>query len=349
MDKRKVAYLIIGFTGTFAFVMFLIFITKTSPIDSNLPIDTNIFSNYGGIVGGISAALLSLASVLLIIQSIDNQENQRKLDKSENLQQQKLNDIENRFFELIKIHRANTSEFQSKGFKGRAVIVNIFDEFDDLYKNIKLHYTYELSGLHNEQEYRKRIGQIAYYITYFGLGNNSTKKLNEIIKEIIGVDFFDRVFYPNYLEPKTINQQKIKESNNEKPLKKRKYLENDGHQSRLGHYFRHLFQTTKYINNQSNELLNYQKKYEYIKTLRAQLSNFEQALLFINSLTDFGAPWELSETNKDKKLLTKYNFIKNLTPDLIDDLNPKDYFPDVYYEFDNDKTDNRKQLESTYS
>ena len=47
--------------------------------------------------------------------------------------------------------------------------------------------------------------------------------------------------------------------------------------------------------------------------------------------------------------LTKYNFIKNITPDLIGELNPKDYFPYIYYEFDTDKTDERKQLESTYS
>jgi len=62
-----------------------------------------------------------------------------------------------------------------------------------------------------------------------------------------------------------------------------------GRTSRLGHDYRHLFQTAKFIASQDDaELPN---KYEYIKTLRAQLSNHEQLLLYYNSLSDFGTPW----------------------------------------------------------
>ena len=217
MDKRNIAYYIIGFTGIFAIVMLIIFLIKTTPIDFNLPIDTNIISHYGSIVGGISAALLSLASVLLIIQSIDNQEKQRKVDKIENEKQQRLKDIETRFYQLIKLHRDNVSEFQSKGKIGRQVIIKIYDEYNELYKFIKLWYTYEKSGLNNRQDYNKNVSNIAYYITFFGLGNNSTEMLLNLIKEIVGENFFNREFYRFALKPMIENHIKIRKENKEKP------------------------------------------------------------------------------------------------------------------------------------
>jgi len=118
-----------------------------------------------------------------------------------------------------------------------------------------------------------------------------------------------------------------------------------GHQHRIGHYFRHLFQTVKYVNSQTK--LSESEKYFYVKTLRAQLSTYEQALLFVNSLSIMGMPWELEPEYKknyfdyiDKKrkenaqLITKYNLIKNLPGNQIIGINYKDYYPNVNYEIE---------------
>src|SRR5690606_14384085 len=93
-----------------------------------------------------------------------------------------------------------------------------------------------------------------------------------------------------------------------------------GHQYKLGHYFRHLFQTVKYIDEKT--ILNYDEKYDYMKTLRAQLSTIEQYIVFFNSLSFMGRAWEFdnivddtSNKHRDKWLITKYNFLKNI-PDL---------------------------------
>lgn len=115
-----------------------------------------------------------------------------------------------------------------------------------------------------------------------------------------------------------------------------------GHQFRLGHYYRHLFQVVKYINEQQN--ISYKEKYNYVKVLRAQLSTYEQAVLFLNSLSKMGAVWELkSEMNKnikgfDKKdfeLITKYNLIKNVPGETLYGINFKRIYPNVEYESDN--------------
>ena len=72
-----------------------------------------------------------------------------------------------------------------------------------------------------------------------------------------------------------------------------------GHQHRLGHYFRHLFQAAQYVNNQNR--LDKKGKYFYMKTLRAQLSTYEQEVLFINSLSFLGMSWELFPEYKKSK------------------------------------------------
>lgn len=108
-----------------------------------------------------------------------------------------------------------------------------------------------------------------------------------------------------------------------------------GHQHKLGHYFRHLFQAVKYIDNQ--QLLSYQEKYEYIKTLRAQLSNYEQYVLFYNSIAFVGREWEfnyLSSLQPDRLLISKYNMIKNIPDVKANGINISRFYHLVDFEFE---------------
>jgi len=116
-------------------------------------------------------------------------------------------------------------------------------------------------------------------------------------------------------------------------LKKTKFFR--GCEFQLGHFFRHLYQTVKFIDKQPSWLFSQDEKYEYVKTLRAQMSNYEQALLFINSLTALGRNWEYS--NKEgKRLISEYNLIKNLPQHFIPNMNPKDFYPKVKFDWERD-------------
>lgn len=118
-----------------------------------------------------------------------------------------------------------------------------------------------------------------------------------------------------------------------------------GQQFRLGHYFRHLFQTYKYLHYNSN--LNKTEKYFYGKTLRAQLSTYEQALLFINSISSLGMKWEFTAEYKGNDtmstplitmlkrknhLISIYNLIKNLPGQSSFGFKYRTYYPEVNYE-----------------
>lgn len=122
-----------------------------------------------------------------------------------------------------------------------------------------------------------------------------------------------------------------------------KYYE--GHQHRLGHYFRHLFQSYKFLTMQ--EFITPEEKYFYGKTFRAQLSSYEQFLLFVNSLSSLGMKWEYSIVEKDVKgkgkledykLITRYNLIKNLPGSQYYDFTYRRYYPKVKFEYFDDIT-----------
>jgi AAA+ ATPase superfamily predicted ATPase len=82
------------------------------------------------------------------------------------------------------------------------------------------------------------------------------------------------------------------------------YVPFDGHQSWLGHYYRHLFQTVKYIDQQPDDII--KNKYDYVKNLRAQLSTYEQLLLYYNALSRMGRPWITED------YMRRYCIVKNM-------------------------------------
>lgn len=111
----------------------------------------------------------------------------------------------------------------------------------------------------------------------------------------------------------------------------------DGHQFRLGHYFRHLYQSFKYLNNHQD--ISRKEKYEYGKMYRAQFSTDEQILIFVNSLSCLGMNWELTPESPNSKenatsLITNYNLIKNLPGTHLSGIKYKTYYKNVKYESD---------------
>ncbi len=85
----------------------------------------------------------------------------------------------------------------------------------------------------------------------------------------------------------------------------------EGNSNQLAHYYRQLFQTVKFVANQS--IFTYEEKRKYIRILRSQLSNEEQTLLLYNWYSGFGSQWE-NETNK---FFTDYRMIHNVFPSML--------------------------------
>lgn len=315
-------------------ILTLLFLFNSTKLNFG-PIDTEVWSHYASVISGTVGTIFSLVGVLFLIINLSEQ---RQISSRQQ--------VETRFFELLQLHRDNVKEFESKGKTGRAVFVEIKDEFHDLFKFVQQWYPFSNSEK-SANEWEKDCIQISYLITFFGVNNSSTNYLKQLIHELIISSLakleFDMGF--NILIDNHKQQKKKNDTNSKKT-----YLKYDGHQSRLGHYYRLLFQIVTYINEQPTALIPYKEKYDYIKTLRAQLSTHEQALFLYNAISPLGHTWELDSkiTDDNKKLITKYNFIKNLPIGITREINPKTYFPDVFFEYDKTKTVTRKLIEQRY-
>lgn len=320
MDFRKSALFSIIIGGVFSIGSLILFVFKTTDLNVNNPISTNIFADFGSLIGGIVGTVFSLAGILLLIQNINLQEQFF-------LRQQ----IESRFFELIKIHRENSSEITIKDRSGKKVFLSLQKELFECFKLVK-----EVNQQFNISE--KLLLNVTYQVFFYGaVGEISQQILKDNLREYPG-DFVNQLF--KAFEDK---QKKIQKEFDYKPF--------EGHQSRLGHYFRHLFQSVKYIDNQPKNLLSYEQKYQYVKSLRAQLSNPEQVILFFNSISDLGKAWELDEEIKDPnyRLITKYNLIKNIPLGYSNLIDIRTYYPDIFYEGQREVTKKRKELSKIYS
>jgi hypothetical protein len=151
---------------------------------------------------------------------------------------------------------------------------------------------------------------ISYQLLFFGVSQSTLPILEGLL---------DRKY------DKELIRNIIEEVRKERTLFNPETMYFSGHQVRLAHYYRHLYQLVNYVD--TTEFLTDRQKYDYVKILRAQLSQHEIALFFLNSLS-LGLPWEKNG------YITKYKFIKNLPPNFIDNIDPKDYYSGFEYEWE---------------
>jgi hypothetical protein len=225
---------------------------------------------------------------------------------------------------------------------------------------------------------------IAYCIVFFGLDHNGLYVAKKNLHDKYHPTFIDPIL--NFLSLKPINGseywprwRKLNRSSSpfkkllvaEMITKKRKDKEYQsetknvnldsyffpednekyycGFQLQLGHYFRHLYQSVNFLNDQT--IFDYQRKYNYAKILRAQLSTYEQVIFYYNSVSSLGNIWELIVSKRfnlsieqvkkqeiyNKQLITKYNLIKNLPGGQLYRQDFQKFYPHVEFEYENKK------------
>lgn len=191
---------------------------------------------------------------------------------------------------------------------------------------------------------------IAYLCVFYGLGENGRPIAEERLLSVYNKELITKIL--DRLSCKPVKWSSLwKDYDDQKHqnfstldtgsfLKKRFDKYYGGHQHRLGHYFRHLFMLTNFVNEQL--FLTYEQKKEYVKMLRSQLSTYEQAVFFMNSLSFPGRIWELQASVKlsnipipDRELITKYDLVKNIPEGFIPKIKVPEFYPHVEYELGN--------------
>jgi hypothetical protein len=305
-------------------------------------LDANERGTLGDMFGAVNAIFSGFAFagiiVSLYMQRIDlqNQQEQielnyeeiRKTNEEFELQNKTLSIqlFENQYYKMIELHKDNVQEMKISFFDfqkvpyqdalghgyraqeflrdidGRKIFVGMLNEFNALYhilenvsNNIKLKLT------------PKDLIDYSYQVFFYG--KNSKKidfgdcpgKFKDVLFDILKQK--QEEFY---------NRNKGDDSKFRKNEYYLKFYPFEGHESRLAHYYRHLFQTVKYVVQQEDKkLISYNESRQYLRVLRAQLSNAEQVLLYYNYLADFGSNWDYLG-KKGYQFLTKYRMLHNI-------------------------------------
>lgn len=314
IELRILIWSLIFFVGLlFMVLLAMIFgLFKADSIDN--------FGNLGDALGGVTAPILgSLAIVVTFlafwIQYEANQEIRKDI---------RFDRFENKFYELLRLHQYNVDSLEISGkFKGRKA-------FDKMYYEIRYLYFFierELNYWNEQQNPKikleeKELIDLAYTIFFFGL--KETRSNYFYLKDNIHTSFSAKVVLELRNLAKTIRTDRKAGSKYKLPMINGvkwnpSYPPFQGHVSKLGHYYRHLYQLFKFICTNPTLENDREKKYSYVKIVRAQLSNHEQTLLYFNSFSNAGKIWwkETDPKLKNEKgealsYFLDYGIIKNL-------------------------------------
>ena len=322
-DKRF-RQIFIPFLGfIFLILSFPYLFTSNSFFDINFSETGNIGDTIGGILGpfiAIAAAILTFFAFWVQYKANE----QQKLDL-------KIERFENKFYELLKLHKENVNELDlGNNLKGRKTFVHLTNELRVCYKVCE-------NVIPQDENFSDiNLIKFSYDIFYYGIGklsekylfnrfNKNEKKLYNIV--VKHLDLFQNQYNDLIKNPSLQDKNyKYKENITMNLL----YAPFNGHVSKLGHYFRHLFHIAKFVINQNSDLLNENQKYDYIRTLRAQLSDHEQLLMYYNAIAWFEDDW--------RELFTTYRLIKNIPIPLADfDKSPLEFYSEEIEQNENKK------------
>lgn len=289
--------------------------------DALFNIDFSKTGSIGDTIGGIMNPFIAIAAILVTFLAFYIQYKANKMQFALfrlELDNQKLNnskqEVENRFYEMLKLHKENVSEaslFLIQKSMDSSRNTYLLDNkvsgrltFELLRKELELIYLLLDSVTPEAPSHAKM--SVAYTIFY--LGYNNERSTNKALKAKID-DIKNSHSFENYSNLPSI----VRRFGKVKWEHELNFELFKGRSSILAHYFRHLFHTVKFIVNQDEELFSYEEKRNYIRLLRAQLSDSEQALMFYNWKSNFGLEWE----NTNNYFFTDYRMIHNLYDALL--------------------------------
>lgn len=293
------ALFFVGFPKLLPFLLIHIYgVDKVDTVNTTM-------QNYG-LVGdsyGIYNALFSAFALFGVIRTLYVQK-----------QDAKKTSLVNRFYKMLDYQEKLIKEMtvfpvcKAKPDKplqpvsGRKVFVEYKIQLKYLMKAVE-----EVSEKNNLELTEPDVADIAYAVFYYGAASGWKEFMLEYLKD-----------YPE--------TEKLVDNINTvlAGQKYSRYFLGRTNQNYLSVYFRNMYNTIKIID--STKLLDEREKKEYIKILRAQLSNAELYVLFFNLLSRFGKKWVNNE------YVSKYEIIQNLPSKYCDGYDPKDYFDTIKYE-----------------
>lgn len=337
----------------------------------------------GDTIGGIMNPFIALTAVMVtgLAFYMQYQANKQVQD------QFKLQQFESQLYKMIDNYNNTINSYKIKSreseevFEGKDYFFSLHQEYKSVYLDIEsfIKNYFERKNMPVDykkvilDDYLKKINDIAlgieelvklelaYIIVFYGVSQSGREAIQNLLE-----DKYDNILIQeltNYLSYKLRGFEKNDDGNSywedkrfqlqktdwSMPNESNKLKYHNGHQSKLGHYFRQNYMIIKAIDDFKSDQINYDKRWEYSKLLRSLYSNHEQIIFFLNSISLFGRDWELNKKNdKNKQWITKYDLIRNIPKNYRKRYYVSNIYPNVHYEFDDESIERIELNEKVY-
>lgn len=304
---------LIGILAAIAMPLIAIFITKS------LGYNFENTGTFGDAIGGSMSPIIGIVAAGLTflafwVQYDANQQQRKDI---------KLERFESRFYEMLHLHKENVNEIKKLGknnliIEGRSVFPSVYKEFVVCFKICSLLAERHFIDKKIRQYDAEELIKLAYAHLYTGIGETGIIVCDEIVGNTYEKVLIDDVRkYLNEIK-RSFKTTDIAQTNvlGTQLTLDISFTPYRGYISRISHYYRHLYQTVKFVDEQ--DFLKDNEKYNNIKILRAQLSDHEQVMLYYNVVSKFGRKWIEFSDEKDLSILIKYKMIHNVIPKLVE-------------------------------
>jgi len=309
---------------SFGFIIFAFFAPYTFLHTNIIPnVDFSQGGELGKTISGLMAPFIAIAAAILtFIAFLVQYQANLKIQTQFRIQQ-----VSNNFFEMLRLHKENINEMQIVGYdytekkmpsdtvqnpivrntSKRKVFVTMNSELEAAYFICKYFFENRSSTKITDEE----LAQLAYQILYYGIHSDAINQggIDDISFKELKKKF--KVIRNKHAD--TYSKSNTFSFNGGKKVNLYiKYKPFSGHENRLGHYYRHLYSTVDYVvEKETKSLISQEESREFLKLLRAQMSNDEQLMLYYNYRIGFGKNWD-KLGNRGNKFLTKYRMLHNL-------------------------------------
>ncbi|SDH09882.1 putative phage abortive infection protein [Winogradskyella thalassocola] len=296
---------------------------------------------YGDLIGGILNPVVAFigiiaASLAFYVQYKANTQVQKQFQ---------IQQFESQFYKMLDLHKENITEMKvtffdhitSEDFKietnekiesaktlhsseifrsveGRKLFHGMVGELEAIIQVvIEESNKYLGKDVSNYPNIYEHLLNYAYRIFFFGLGSEQAS-----IRSYFQMIEAETIFHLLRIQKKFYERHKLGAVNRQSGHQF-SFYPFEGHESRLSHYYRNLYAIVKMITAKHNGeygTKDYFIARNYLKILRAQLSNSEQHLLYLNYRIGFGKDWN-SIKPRNTNYLTTYRMIHNIPVDRI--------------------------------
>lgn len=248
------------------------------------------FGLFGDFIGGVIGTMVAVVAALYIIKSYKKQ-----------IEQGRKQSFEKTFVVMLELHRQNVQEIEildASGNKlsGKRVFKLLTEELETLYN--KVYKSIEEATKTNEQyqkwsdiyEHKKLAHELSHGFFFYDIDTYYlTLDKNDILYDIC----------------ESVRQGLKKDKAFVLSIQLQRH-------TILGHYYRHLYNMVNWVD--SSKAITFDEKQKYCKLIRSQLSDYEEILLYYNTLSPLGKDWNepLGKTEvKEMNLICKYRLLKN--------------------------------------